>query len=201
MNTSIPELYGLVLIGGKSRRMKQNKAEICYHEVAQWRYCYDLLTKHCAKTFLSGPQIAHSKEYQAVEFVYDIFAESFGPLTGIISAFKKHPDKAWLILACDMPFFAEEALSFLVQKRDWQKNATAFLSPRDALPEPLSTIYEPSCFLPMLKFWADDFLCPRKFLAKLELNSIPPMAPQWLDNANTPQELIKAQQMLLEEAR
>ena len=41
-----------------------------------------------------------------------------GPIVGIRSALAAHPDVAWLVLACDLPFLSDAALSQLVRERD-----------------------------------------------------------------------------------
>jgi hypothetical protein len=46
-------LYGLVLAGGESSRMEQEKSEIPYHGVPQVRFCVELLSEFCEKVYLS----------------------------------------------------------------------------------------------------------------------------------------------------
>ena len=41
-----------------------------------------------------------------------------GPIVGIRSALAAHPGNAWLVLACDLPFLSDRALSQLLAERD-----------------------------------------------------------------------------------
>ena len=41
-----------------------------------------------------------------------------GPIVGIRSALAAHPDVAWLVLACDLPFLGDAALAHLLAMRD-----------------------------------------------------------------------------------
>ena len=66
-----------------------------------------------------------------------------GPIVGIRSAIAAHPGSAWLVVACDLPFLSDQALSQLLAERDPAASATAFRSVHDGLPEPLCAIWEP----------------------------------------------------------
>ena len=46
-------LFGLVLAGGASTRMQQDKAALAYHGKPQLNWAYDLLADLCAATFIS----------------------------------------------------------------------------------------------------------------------------------------------------
>ena len=118
--------------------------------------------------------------------------ENGGPAAGILSALRTHPDTAWLVLACDLPFLTGEVLAALVAQRDPARPATAFQSGNDGLPEPLCAIYEPA-FLPLLEaFLADGFKCPRKMLIKLGLPFLRLPDAHALDNINEPGEFAEA---------
>jgi molybdopterin-guanine dinucleotide biosynthesis protein A len=47
------------------------------------------------------------------------------------------------VLACDLPFLDAATLDALIAGRDLERDATAFRSSHDGLPEPLCAIYEP----------------------------------------------------------
>ena len=48
------------------------------------------------------------------------------------------------MLACDLPFLADETLRHLIEHRDPSRLATAYRSSHDGLPEPLCAIWEPA---------------------------------------------------------
>ena len=67
-----------------------------------------------------------------------------GPIGGILAALHAHPQAAWLVLACDLPFLDAATLQQLIAARDPRRLATAFRSSHDGKPEPLCAIYEPA---------------------------------------------------------
>jgi len=47
-------LYGLVLSGGKSTRMKKDKSTLEYYGKTQTQFCYELLSRYCTQVFISN---------------------------------------------------------------------------------------------------------------------------------------------------
>ena len=142
MKNNIAKLYGLVLSGGKSTRMGNDKGLIEYHRVPQREFLYHLLDKVCDKTFLSVRN--EQKEELATDFNLIVDENKFrGPLNGILSAHSKYPNMAWLVLACDLPLINDESIAALIANRDSSKIATAYATKDSMLPEPLATIWEP----------------------------------------------------------
>jgi molybdopterin-guanine dinucleotide biosynthesis protein A len=73
-------LNGLILAGGKSTRMGQDKGMIDYHGKPQREYLVDLLKPYCLEVFIS------SKENIKQNTIADHF-DLDSPLNGILSAF------------------------------------------------------------------------------------------------------------------
>ena len=144
IENKVAPLFGLVLTGGKSTRMKTDKAAIHYYGTSQEKYVYDMLVKKCSKTFLScnKEQAATKKEMPVIE---DVFFE-MGPMAGILSAFQSFPHVAWLAVACDLPFLSEDTIAFLIKNRNATKIATAFVDSTGKYPEPMVTIWEPQSY-------------------------------------------------------
>lgn len=140
----IAPLYGLVLVGGGSRRMKAEKASLEYHGKPQVVYCAEMLQRSCEKVFVSSR--ANQRDEVAVPGVEQICddEEGLGPLGGILTAMNAHPDHAWCVLACDMPFVKDDTLGYLLKMRNPKTCATAYISSVDGLAEPLCAVYEPS---------------------------------------------------------
>jgi len=69
--------------------------------------------------------------------------ENLGPIAGLLAAQARHPEAAWLMLACDLPLLDELTLAHLVRSRAPERVATAYRSSHDGLPEPLCAIWEP----------------------------------------------------------
>lgn len=188
---SKPPLFGLVLSGGKSSRMGRDKANIKYHgELTQIEYTKKILTPFCENIFISlnpNRKILEDKDISNFDIIYDSFLD-IGPLSGILSAFKKHPDAAWLTVACDMPFLTEQSIAQLVENRNTTKIATAFKSPENEFPEPLITIWEPKAFPRLLQMLAYGYDCPRKTLINSDIQLIDNQSTNELKNINTIEE-------------
>jgi molybdopterin-guanine dinucleotide biosynthesis protein A len=181
-------IYGLVLAGGASRRMHTDKAAIEYNGKTQLQRAFDLLLTCCSRTFVSvrADQVqdpTRASYPQIVDALTDV-----GPLAGIVAAQTQHPDAAWLIMACDLPFINAGTLKYLIEHRDASKIATAFRSTHDGLPEPLCTIWEPTSAQRVKDWIAANNKCPRKLLINSDINLLDQPQPNSLDNINTPDE-------------
>lgn len=190
--TSIAKIYGLVLSGGKSTRMGADKGLIAYHGIPQREYLYHMLEKVCDKTYLSiraeqGEEIPSEIGVIADE---DIFK---GPFNGILSAHKKHPEVAWLVLACDMPLISEVSLKELIDQRKTGSIATAYSLKENPLPEPLFAIWEPEALSAAILYLEGGAgSCPRKFLINNNTHLIFPTEANVLMNANSEDEYKEA---------
>jgi molybdopterin-guanine dinucleotide biosynthesis protein A len=188
MTASSP-LFGLILAGGASRRMQRDKAALEIDGKPALARAFDLAGKVCAKVFVSvrADQAADPLRRQFPAIVDQL--DGLGPIAGIAAAQAAHPDAAWLVIACDLPFLTLPTLEYLVSHRDASKPATAFTSTHDGLPEPLCAIWEPSSREAVLAWIASGKQCPRKFLINSTAKLLKQPDPHALDNVNTPEEL------------
>src|SRR5580658_5011919 len=115
-----------------------------------------------------------------------------GPIVGIRSAMAAHPQVAWLVIACDLPFLSDAALQQLLKERDPSVLATAFRSAHDGLPEPLCAIWEPAAAAALSEYQSGGGHCPRKFLIRHGAHLLDLPDPRALDNVNTPEEYSQA---------
>lgn len=194
---NIPAINGLVLAGGKSRRMGRDKDLIQWHGKEQRYFAADLLQPFCEEVFIS----CRSEQISGIDPAYKALPDTFldmGPLGGILSAMRSQRDRAWLVIACDLPLLNEDIIRFLMTSRDPQKIATTYQSPYDGLPEPLITIWEPRSYSSLLHFLGKDITCPRKVLINNNNDVALLQAPQpeMLMNVNTPKEAAKAEHNL-----
>jgi molybdopterin-guanine dinucleotide biosynthesis protein A len=192
------DLWGLVLTGGRSTRMKKDKAQLEYNGEPQARRAFALLSLFCPKVFVSTREESAQLSYQKdLPKIYD--REEYidaGPLAGILSAMQEHPQAAWLVLACDLPLADEAALKNLITNRNPQKYATGYISTHDGLPEPLCAIYEPHYRTRLEEFFKKGTACPRKVMINSDVELIEQKDPRWLDNVNTPEEYREIAQKL-----
>ena len=186
------KLYGLVLSGGKSSRMGTDKGLIPYHGIPQREYLYGLLEKVCTKVFMS----VRNDQLEEIDDRFNTIVDSDefrGPFNGLLSAHKKHPEVAWLVLACDLPLMNEDALRDLVLKRNSVKLATAYAIKENPLPEPLCAIWEPQALKKSIVYLEQgNGSCPRKFLINNDIELVFPNCPEVLMNANSQTEYNEA---------
>lgn len=193
MTTGATNIYGLVLAGGMSTRMGQDKSLMQWHGKEQHYYMADMLQQFCEQVFIScRNEQAISEEYKTITDS----VEGKGPIVGILSAMEQYPDAAWLVVACDLPLIDEATLQHLINNRDITKVATTYKSPYDGLPEPLITIWEPKAKTVLEEFRAKGYNCPRKALINSDSKVIDPLDENALINTNTPEDAERVQQIL-----
>jgi molybdopterin-guanine dinucleotide biosynthesis protein A len=182
----------LVLAGGRSSRMQTDKAALAYHGRAQLAEAMQLVAPLVARAFVSvRADQAHDPLRARFPLIIDR-QQNVGPIAGIIAAQEQHPHVAWLVLACDLPFLTAPVLEHLLRARDGARDATAYLSSHDGLPEPLCAIYEPASAPKLAAYFARGLQCPRKFLREADAQLIAVPDPHALDNINTPAEYAAA---------
>jgi molybdopterin-guanine dinucleotide biosynthesis protein A len=183
---SAPPLFGLVLAGGRSTRMQRDKAAIAYHgRETQLETAIKLLSPRVARVFVSvRADQADDPVRSSWPRIVDR-GDVEGPIAGISAAMAEHPEAAWLVLACDLPFLDGATLDTLIAGRDSASDATAFRSSHDGLPEPLCAIYEPRARAAIAAHIAGGRNCPRKFLINADTRLLDQPNPRALDNVNT----------------
>ena len=186
------KLYGLVLSGGKSTRMGEDKGLIKYHNLPQREHLYHLLNEVCDQTFLSIRKDQEKDISNSFKTILDN-DEFRGPYNGLLSAHKAHPEAAWLVLACDLPLMDKKALQELIAARNSDKIASAYADADDPLPEPLCAIWEPEALKQSVEYLqAGNGSCPRKFLINADVNLVFPKQKEVLLNANSKAEYEEA---------
>lgn len=187
-----PEIYGLILAGGKSTRMGKDKGLIPYHGMPQREYLYHLLGRVCRETYMSIRPDQSKDIPDGMETIVDDDAYK-GPYNGLLSAHRRFPEVAWLVLACDLPLIDLAALQELIAARDPNVLASAFAQKQDPLPEPLCAIWEPRALEESKAYLEDgNGTCPRKFLINNETKLVFPSNPNVLLNANSEEEYKEA---------
>jgi molybdopterin-guanine dinucleotide biosynthesis protein A len=193
MSAAAAPVYGLILAGGASSRMRRDKAALLYQGRSQLDRAFDLVGRHVAKVFVSVRADQRAEPTRAGKPLVVDSVEGGGPIVGIRSALAAYPDAAWLVVACDLPFLSDAALQQLLSERDPAAVATAFRSAHDGLPEPLCAVWEPAAAAALAAYQASGGQCPRKFLGRHAAALLTPQDRRALDNINTPEEYRHAQ--------
>lgn len=178
-------LFGLVLSGGKSSRMGQDKGLIAYHGMPQREYLYTILNSLCEHTFLSIRADQQKEVGSSYKTIVDT-NEFSGPYNGLLSAHQSYPEAAWLVLACDLPLMDIKGVQELIKQRDSSKMATTFADIKNPLPEPLCAIWEPRALRESIAYLeSENSAGPRKFLINNDVKLVFPARPEVLLNANS----------------
>ena len=189
--TPTEPVYGLVLSGGRSRRMGRDKALLEYAGEKQLGRAVRLLQRHLERVFVSvRPDQADDPERCRYEQIVDRYTE-IGPAAGILSALEAHREVAWLVLACDLPNANDGTITALLRGRS-ERPFTAFRSSGDGLPEPLCAVFRPQAREIVAGFVAQGIVCPRKMLIRSDTCLLDLPHPAALDNVNTPEDLERA---------
>ena len=190
--SSAAPIHGLILAGGSSKRMHRDKAALQYQGQSQLERAYDLANRHVSSVFVSvrASQTADPTRAQHPMIVDSVAGEV--ATVGIRSALAAFPGVAWLVLACDLPYLSDAAISQLLRERDAASLATAYRSVHDGLPEPLCAIWEPAAAAALAEYQAGGKDCPRKFLIRHPATLLEPLDKCALDNVNTPEDYAQA---------
>ncbi len=182
-------VYGLVLAGGESRRMGQDKALLKRDGKTQLRHVVDLLETVSEQVFVSARREQQDDaERSRFERIVDRY-EGVGPVAGILTALEEYPQADWLVVACDLPNIDAPTLRYLLQHRSATQPFTAYRSSYDDLPEPLCAVYRSGSDEIVRRFVEDGTVCPRKILIRSDTCLLQQPDPAALDNVNTPDDL------------
>lgn len=185
-----PPLRGLVLAGGRSRRMGVDKALLDWEGEALALRQARLLRTHCSELFLSAAP--HQDRAMLGLAILEDRHLGLGPVGALLGALELEPASAWLVLACDMPLVEASTLSELVGRRQVLRPATAFRSPRDGKAEALCAIWEPGMRSFVHQALALGIRCPRRILDMAHAHVVELSPHHALFNVNTPEDLREA---------
>lgn len=192
---TIAPLQGLVLAGGKSKRMGQDKTQIKYHGKSQLAHTVELLETNLLNTYVSLAEDQNLDQYKVIQ---DKFV-GLGVFGAICSAFMEDPNKAWLVLATDLPFVNDEMIKKLLSHRNPSKVATAVKGKSKEFVEPIITIYEPKAYPILLSYLSQGYSCPRKALINSDVEIVE-VDDNLIRNVNTPEEYQEALKEIAQKA-
>jgi len=182
-------LNGLVLIGGRSLRMGQDKAQLVYHDKPQRDHLTELLRPYCQTVYWSvNAEQIDTLQPSGMPLLLDVENPRPGPLNGILAALNHDPTVAWLVVACDMPLLTDQSLRALVAGRNPACLATAFYDTDGRYPEPLLCIWEPASGPVVRDAFNSGMVSPRKLLMLNQTTLLPAPDSRELTNVNSPAE-------------
>jgi len=186
---------GLVLLGGESRRMGQNKALLPVGGIPIVQRVLNTLEALGAEIKLIGND-AEPYLHLGHPIIPDI-EPNLGPLMGLYSGLLASNNELNLLLACDMPFASRPLLTLLLTLSD---GYDVIIPRTENGLHPLCAVYRRSICLPLIRT-ALDAHCRRviSFFDEVRVREVGPDELQLVDpdgvalmNVNTPEELVKA---------
>lgn len=132
-------LTGIILSGGKSKRMGKDKGQCLINGKPLVKYAVDAVSGLCNPILIS----ANIKDYQnyGYEIIPDII-EGIGPLGGIYSGLINSKTDMNIILSCDMPLIQRDLIAYILSKNDGYQAVVPLFG---GFPEPLCALYSQSC--------------------------------------------------------
>jgi len=185
-------ISAFVLAGGKSSRMKQDKALLRFRDRYLIEYPIDVLQQLTADVRIIGDPLRYG--FLKLPVVADQ-VESNGPLSGIYTGLNVSDSRYSLFLACDMPFMQAEFFRLLLERIGEADAAVIRL--KDGKVEPLAAIYSKTG-LPAIEgnmvsgyFKITDFLDQIRvaYLEEDGLSGIG-LSDRIFANVNTPKDLL-----------
>lgn len=107
------EITGIILSGGKSSRLGQEKGLADFNGKPLIQYAIDILKPVCDNILISANH--HLDEYAS--FGYEVVEDQqkgIGPMGGLITCLKKSSTRYNFVLSCDTPFVPAELFTHLL---------------------------------------------------------------------------------------
>jgi molybdopterin-guanine dinucleotide biosynthesis protein A len=191
-------LNGLVLVGGKSKRMGKDKSSLSVDGTLLLDTTSKLLLNYCKDVFVScrDEQDGNTHLKNRAK-IYDSVGD-IGPLGGIISALKKLNSDIFVI-ACDLPNLNKNIMDNIFKQYSNTKNkntkAITYFNTQRGHIEPLCSIYKLEILKDLEQKANENIYCPNKILSnldnvvKIDLKQNDELKN--LANMNTPQEYFE----------
>jgi len=194
--TTKSELSAIVLAGGKSSRMGQDKALIPIEGVPLLQQVCGIAQSCADSVYIITPW---PERYQGLllpscQFIREVplSGESIahGPLVGFAQGLAKVQTEWVLLLACDLPRLRVEVLQDWVNRLDRVgDNAIAALAHHPKGWEPLCGFYRRRCLPQLLEFINQGGRSFQQWLRQYPVEVLPLAEPEMLFNCNTPEDL------------
>lgn len=184
--TTDSECLGIVLAGGQSSRMGQDKSQLQRNHENMLTFSQQLLrSAGIKKTVISGNQ------HQADNAVADMITQA-GPLGGIYSVLKQYQPSAVLVLPVDLPLMTSHALQQLKNCGELSQQACFYHDNYLPLYLPNNSLVE-LFFQQAFRNFSGKGPSMKGLLKQVPHQVLPVADQQSLFNTNTPEQWQQAQ--------
>jgi molybdopterin-guanine dinucleotide biosynthesis protein A len=188
----------IILAGGASSRMGQDKAFIQIEGIRLLDYVYEKCRELFSEIIIVTNQPQQFVDYQTPVVPDEI--PGIGSIGGLYTGLKRANNYYSFCVACDMPFLNPELIALIIEKRH---NSDVVIPKTRAGLEPLHALYSKLCIEPLKKNIEKSNLKISNILAEVtvrycseeEIKKVDPSLLSFM-NVNTKKELFKIQQMV-----
>ncbi len=171
---------GIILAGGKSSRMGQDKAFMRWNGKAFIQHVIDAALPLCNSLIISGDD---SKLEEFGHPIVNDLRSAEGPVTALASCFGQVKTDAALVLSCDVPQIKTKDLQLLIDRHSNEYNVTIYSYQGKQMP--LAGIYGRSSFHFFEKAFQNHQRKLFDVLNELRVQEIEYTGQQGLHNINT----------------
>lgn len=192
--------YGLVVCGGLSSRMGQDKSLLVYHQKSQRYHTRDLLRNFCQETFIScnpSQELSIDKRYRTLVDLPRF--SGTGPMAALLTAFTQFPHHNIFAIGCDYPFLTEKDLSAFSTACKSEPIAAAFYHEKSRLYEPLLAYYSHRSAHLLFQLFERGQHSLQSFLQQVGAAKYFPADERSMNSVDTPEAmtLTKEQQVMI----
>ncbi len=190
----IGSFYGLVLAGGFSQRMKQDKSLIQFDDQTLAQRACEKLSGKVEKVFLSirAEQLVDHQylEKKSIQILIDDY-QNIGPTAALLAAHKFDKSKDWLVLACDFAKITTEDVKYLVGTAHAQPQSEVICyQNKDGFLEPLFAVWRSQALRQLqAEVASGNETGPGRLIQTLSYTSILPLENSSFLNLNYPCDL------------
>ncbi|MBK7345042.1 MAG: molybdenum cofactor guanylyltransferase [Saprospiraceae bacterium] len=185
---SIPEIRGLVLAGGFSTRMGQDKGFLPWEGIPLIQRQLECLSTVLTSVMISCRAEQADRYRPFGELLFEDRAHH-GPMSGLLTAFHHSPEHAWLLLPVDRRYMSRQHVEQLLHFRNTETIATVFQDPATRTLQPLTAIWEPRATSLLIQAWQSGQYSLRQILESNPVKTLIPADSSVLKNVNRPEDL------------
>ena len=176
---------GIILAGGKSSRMNQDKGLMLLDGKPMIQYVIDVLKSVVEEIII----ISNNQEYEQFGYpVYFDLIKDKGPLAGIYTGLYYSQAETNIVLSCDVPYVNKELISFLLLEH---QNHQITIPIKEERTHQLIGIFSKSCEVNLLQSLEKEELKLMDAFKNLNLNIVDAnhFNTEFFRNLNTPNDL------------
>lgn len=183
------EVTGIILAGGRSRRMGVDKGLIEWMGKPMISYAIELLMPLCSRILISTSNPAYNSF--GYPMVADIYPDK-GPMGGLASCLEQSTTRVNICMPCDLPNMQRTIFDQLLKSCD----GTQCVVPLTPQPEPLCAVYPSSVLSVMQQLIQEETYRMTEIFKRFPVKYIPSEAFEkgfeqaWFLNVNTPDDLV-----------